>query len=60
MNKVIIIGASSGIGRQLAKHYINAGFIVGIAARRENLLDELKAINPSNVFYKKMDTSKPT
>ena len=60
MNKVIIIGASSGIGRELAKHYINAGFIVGIAARRENLLEELKAINPSKVFFKKMDTSKPS
>ncbi|MDD4704065.1 MAG: SDR family NAD(P)-dependent oxidoreductase [Bacteroidales bacterium] len=60
MKRVIIIGASSGIGRELAIHYINAGYIVGIAARRENLLEELKAINPSNVFYKKMDTSKPS
>lgn len=59
MNKVIIIGASSGIGRELAKHYINAGCIVGVAARRENLLEELKIISPSKVFVKKMDTTNP-
>lgn len=57
MNKVIIIGASSGIGRELAKHYINSGYIVGIAARRENLLEDIKAINPSKVFSKRIDTS---
>jgi short-subunit dehydrogenase len=42
MKKAIIIGASSGIGREIALQLANVGFLVGIAARRENLLDELK------------------
>lgn len=58
MKKVIIIGASSGLGRELALHHIKNGNIVGIAARRENLLEEIRQINPSNVFIQKMDTTK--
>lgn len=59
MKRVIIIGASSGLGKELALHHIKAGNIVGIAGRRENLLEEIKAVNPNNVFIKKMDTTKP-
>ena len=59
MERIVIIGASSGIGRELAKYYINLGCIVGVAARREELLQEIKSINPSNVFIKVMDVTKP-
>lgn len=59
MKKVIIIGATSGLGRELAQHYINSGNIVGIAGRRENLLEEIKNLNPSNVYTMKLDSSKP-
>lgn len=38
---VIIIGASSGIGRELALLFGARGYRVGIAARRRELLDEL-------------------
>ena len=38
MKKVIIIGATSGIGRGLAETYINEGCIVGIDGRRELIL----------------------
>lgn len=59
MKKVIIIGATSGLGRELAQHYINSGNIVGIAGRRGNLLEEIKALNPSNVYTSELDSSKP-
>ncbi|MBN2533714.1 MAG: SDR family NAD(P)-dependent oxidoreductase [Spirochaetales bacterium] len=58
MKKAIIIGASSGIGKELAKILSNENYIVGLAARRlhllENLQRELK--NKSIVTY--IDISK--
>ncbi len=41
MKKVIIIGASSGIGRELAKIFSSNGHEVGITGRRTALLEEL-------------------
>ena len=38
MKKVIIIGATSGIGKELAKIFSNNGYEVGITGRRTNLL----------------------
>ena len=40
--KVIIIGASSGIGRTLACLYANAGWTVGVTGRRKELLMALQ------------------
>ncbi len=41
MQNVIIVGASTGIGRALALDFARAGFAVGITARREELLQAL-------------------
>ena len=41
--KAIIIGATSGIGRELAKQMSIDGYIVGVTGRRSNLLDSLAA-----------------
>lgn len=40
--KAIVIGASSGIGREVAKLLLNEGYRLGVAARREARLLELK------------------
>lgn len=56
MKRIIIIGASSGLGKFLAEKYIEKGYIIGIAARREEELKALKSINPERVFYTVMDT----
>ncbi|WP_207515300.1 SDR family NAD(P)-dependent oxidoreductase [Longitalea luteola] len=45
--KVIIIGASSGIGRELAKQYIALGHTVAVTGRRQELLLELKRQHPA-------------
>lgn len=59
MNKVIIIGASSGIGRELAKLYKKQNCILGLAARRLNLLEELKKELGADVYISQMDVSEP-
>ena len=40
--KVFITGASSGIGQALAQHYAKEGAIIGLVARRKNLLSNLQ------------------
>ena len=50
MKKVIIIGATSGIGKELASQYVQRGWKVGITGRRKELLDERKKQEPENVF----------
>jgi short-subunit dehydrogenase len=40
--KVIIVGASSGIGRALAILYVRAGWTVGVTGRRNELLKSLE------------------
>ncbi|MBX2902362.1 MAG: SDR family NAD(P)-dependent oxidoreductase [Chitinophagales bacterium] len=58
MKKVIIVGASTGIGSELAKKFAQEGWQIGITARRENLLQALAAEFPSVKWHiKAMDTS---
>ena len=40
-SKVFITGASSGIGVALASHYARRGFVLGLAARRHEILSSL-------------------
>lgn len=55
MEKAIIIGASSGIGRELSRIMARARFKVGLAARREELLKEVLDEFPELVVIKRMD-----
>ncbi len=59
MKGAIIIGASSGIGRALAKTLASEGYAVGLASRRTNLLDELAREIPTTTFVKTLDVSEP-
>ncbi len=49
--KAIIVGASSGMGKELAKILSSNGYIVGLAARGTDLLAELQA-GPDWIYYK--------
>lgn len=40
--KIIIVGATSGIGRELAQQYYQLGHTVSVTGRRQNLLQELQ------------------
>lgn len=57
MKKIVIIGASSGIGERLAKDFARMGYMVGIAARRENKLKEIKSEFPENIVYETIDVT---
>ncbi|MBE6281328.1 MAG: SDR family NAD(P)-dependent oxidoreductase [Bacteroides sp.] len=56
--KVIIIGATSGIGREVAKLYIARGFRVGIAGRRAEELEAIRKEAPQQVFTEVIDVTK--
>lgn len=53
--KIIIIGASSGIGHALAKILASAGNVVGITGRRTELLMELAATQPKQFHVSTFD-----
>lgn len=57
MKKAIVIGASSGIGRALAKVLSENGYTVGLTARRFELLESLQTQLNSDSFIKRMDVS---
>ena len=57
MKRAIVIGASSGIGKELAIVLSRNGFVVGITGRRVDLLEELKSDLPNPAFSKQMDIS---
>ncbi len=50
MKKMIVIGATSGIGRALANLYSRNGYDVGIAGRRTGLLNTLASEIPTNAY----------
>ncbi|MBI3228840.1 MAG: SDR family NAD(P)-dependent oxidoreductase, partial [Burkholderiales bacterium] len=47
MQRIFITGASSGLGMTLAQAYAREGAILGLVARRENLLQQLRATLPN-------------
>jgi len=55
MNKAIIIGATSGIGRSLTETLLHEGYIVGITGRREEILQSIQTSYSGRVFARKMD-----
>lgn len=59
MKKVIIIGATSGIGKGLAERFLREGNTVGITGRREDKLQEICSQN-KNCFYSVSDVTKDT
>ena len=57
--KAIIVGASSGIGLEVAKLLIADGWYLGLAARREDPLQALKATAPERIEVMPIDVTKP-
>ena len=57
MNKVIIIGATSGIGRELAKMYAANNWLVGATGRRREVLDSLQQDFPDNIITECFDVA---
>jgi len=57
MKKAIIIGATSGIGKNLSKLLADNNYEVGLTGRRTELLNELKNENPNSYFIKSFDVT---
>ncbi len=53
--KIIIIGATSGIGKALAELYVQKGNYVGITGRRFNLLQSLRQQYPEQILTECFD-----
>ena len=55
--KIIIIGATSGIGRRMAELYAEQGHTVGVTGRRLELLQEIKQLYPGKIEYECFDVT---
>ena len=55
--KVVIIGASSGMGMEVAKLLLDEGCQLGVAARREDRLQALKQLAPDRVVTATIDVT---
>ena len=57
MNTIVIVGASSGIGRATAEAYALRGWKVGVCARREEALRELAQKYPGQIECLALDVT---
>jgi short-subunit dehydrogenase len=57
MKRAIVIGASSGIGKELPVVLSQNGFAIGLMARRIDLLEELRNKLPNPTFSRQADIS---
>jgi NADP-dependent 3-hydroxy acid dehydrogenase YdfG len=60
MKKVIIMGASSGIGRSLARLFAENEYLVGVTGRRTELLNQLQRERPQSYLVRMVDVADPT
>jgi short-subunit dehydrogenase len=59
MQKILIIGATSGIGRELTRLYAAAGHRIAATGRRQELLDSLQAEYPDRILTASADATAP-
>lgn len=59
LKRAIVIGASSGMGREVAKLLALDGYTVGLAARRLHMLQQVQQDISSQTYIKQIDASKP-
>ena len=60
MQKAIIIGATSGIGQEVARILVQQGWHIGIAGRREEALHALQATAPDRIVTEQLDVTEET
>lgn len=58
MKKAIVVGATSGMGYELAKILSENGYIVGLAGRREERLAQIQKELKTQTYVKKLDVTK--
>ena len=59
MKRVVIVGATSGIGYESAKIFMQQGYVVGLAGRRVENLKPLMEEYPQTTYSKQIDITSP-
>ena len=57
MKRAIIIGATSGIGQEVAKNLLREGWQIGIAGRRHPALEDFQRIAPEQIKIQSLDVT---
>ena len=57
VKRIIIIGATSGIGYEVAKIYWKRGYQLGLAGRRGDRLEEFRKQDPEHIRIKQLDVT---
>ena len=57
MRNIVVIGASSGIGKELASHFLREGDTVFLLARRTEILNELHLEFPEHSYFQYFDVT---
>lgn len=55
--RAIIMGATSGLGKGVALGLLREGYSIGVAGRRNEELEKIKALAPDKVFTKVIDVT---
>lgn len=56
--RVIIVGATSGIGYEVAKEYVRMGWQVGVSGRRQEVLEQFQATDPEQIKIQSLDVTR--
>ena len=57
MKHIVIMGATSGIGLRVAEIYATAGWRVGVAGRKDDVMKELQKRFPEKVEWEHIDVT---
>ena len=58
MKRIVIMGATSGIGLRVAEMYAPAGWTVGVAGRKDGVMKELSSRFPGRVEWQHIDITR--
>ena len=59
LKRAVVIGATSGIGRELARLLVADGYRIGVTGRRADLLETLRNESPENCLTEAFDAAAP-
>ncbi len=59
MKKIVIMGATSGIGLNLAERFAQRGWRVGVAGRKDEVMQTLAEKYPDKIVWRHIDVTRP-
>ncbi len=57
MKRAVIVGATSGLGLEVARLLLERGWSIGVAGRRVEALEQLRAVSPDRVRIRAIDVT---